>query len=59
MHVDQIIFSNFQGKYEKIKIKYIYILNSRNRKICEKQSSKIPYFFIHEFPLKIFVKITT
>ena len=25
MHVDQIIFSNFQGKYEKIKIIYIYI----------------------------------
>ena len=24
MHVDQIIFSNFQGKYEKIKIIYIY-----------------------------------
>ena len=24
MHVDQIIFSNFQGKYEKIKIKYIH-----------------------------------
>ena len=24
MHVDQISFSNFQGKYEKIKI-YIYI----------------------------------
>ena len=64
MHVDQIIFPKFQGKYEKIKIKYIYIyiyiyifLNSHNRKICEKQSSKIPYFFTHEFPLKIFVKI--
>ena len=36
MHVDQIIFPKFQGKYEKI---------------------KIPYFFTHEFPLKIFVKI--
>ena len=24
MHVDEIIFSNFQGKYEKIKIKNIY-----------------------------------
>ena len=26
MHVGQIIFSKFQGKYEKIKIKYIYII---------------------------------
>ena len=25
MHIDQVIFSNFQEKYEKIKIKYIYI----------------------------------
>ena len=25
MHIDQIIFSKFQGKYEKIKIKYIYL----------------------------------
>ena len=25
MHVGQIIFSKFQGKYEKIKIIYIYI----------------------------------
>ena len=26
MHVGQIIFSKFQGKYEKIKIIYIYII---------------------------------
>ena len=27
MHVGKIIFSKFQGKYEKIKIIYIYISN--------------------------------
>ena len=28
MYVDQIIFSKFQGKYEKIKIIYIYIFKT-------------------------------
>ena len=43
MYVKEIIFSNFQGKYENIKIKYIYnfkIFVNKNllRIICKKKN---------------------